>query len=303
MTTLYVGAGLLALALLTAVLVLGSSSTGPTGVAKSLALIDQEATDRTVQRTQLPARDRLIDPLFERTTRLAYVLTPKGASDKLAQMLDRAGNPRGWSVERIMGGKGMLLLIGAVLGFLYAGLTVRGFLVAVLAAVVAFHLPDLLLYNAALRRQEAMAHGLAEALDLLTVCVEAGQGFDAALMQVARNVEGPISGEFTRVLSEIQLGLGRGASFSAMGDRVRLPEVKNFTSALVQADRLGLPIASVLREQTATMRLVRRQRAEEKAQKVGVKVLFPLVLCIFPVMFVVLLGPGVMRMVETFSSL
>jgi tight adherence protein C len=218
-------------------------------------------------------------------------------------MLDRAGNPKGWSVERVMGAKGTALLFGLLLGFLYAGFTLRALLISVLAAAALFYLPDLLVYNTALRRQEQTARGLAEALDMLTVCVEAGQGFDAALMQVARNVEGPIAGEFTRVISEIQIGKGRGEAFAAMGDRIQLPEVKNFTTALVQADRLGLPIATVLREQTATMRLARKQRAEEKAQKVAVKILFPLILCIFPVLFVVLIGPAAIRMIETFGNM
>ena len=188
------------------------------------------------------------------------------------------------------------------MGLLYAGLTIQGILVAAAAGAALFFLPDLLLYNAALRRQDVTARGLAEALDMLTVCVEAGQGFDAALMQVARNVEGPIAGEFARVISEIQIGKTRGDAFAAMGDRVVLPEVRNFTTALVQADRLGLPIASVLREQTSTMRLARRQRAEERAQKVAVKILFPLILCIFPAMFIVLLGPAAIRIYETFIA-
>lgn len=136
---------------------------------------------------------------------------------------------------------------------------------------------------------------------MLSVCVEAGQGFDAALLQVARNVEGPISGEFARVLAEIQIGKSRGDAFSAMADRVTLPEVKNFIAALVQADRLGLPIAGVLREQTLNMRLVRRQKAEEKAQKVTIKILFPLMFCIMPALFIVIIGPGGIRIMQSFS--
>lgn len=303
MSYLYVGAALVALALLFIILLLVSSSSGPTGVAKSLALIDQNVTQRTVARTDLPAQERLIGPLFDRTKSLAFALSPSGTAERLGGMLDRAGNPVPWSVERIMGAKGAALLLGILLGLAYAGLSVRGVLIALLAGAAMFYLPDVLLYNAALRRQEQTAKGLAEALDMLTVCVEAGQGFDAALMQVARNVEGPIAGEFTRVISEIQLGQGRGDAFAAMGDRIRLPEVKNFTTALVQADRLGLPIASVLREQTASMRLTRKQKAEEKAQKVTVKILFPLIICIFPVMFVVLIGPGAIRMIDAFSNL
>ena len=105
------------------------------------------------------------------------------------------------------------------------------------------------------------------------------------------------------MLSEIQIGKSRGEAFSAMGDRVTLPEVKNFITALVQADRLGLPIAGVLREQTAAMRLARRQKAEEKAQKVTVKILFPLMLCILPALFVVVIGPGVLRLMHSLMGM
>ena len=154
-----------------------------------------------------------------------------------------------------------------------------------------------------MKRQEELRRGLADSLDMMTVCVEAGQGFDAALQQVARSVDGPVAGEFARVLSEIQIGKSRGEAFSSMGARTTVPEAKNFISALVQADRLGPPIASVLREQSNQMRLVRRQLAEEKAQKVPVKILFPMLLFIFPALFIVIIGPGAIRMIDAFSSM
>ena len=138
---------------------------------------------------------------------------------------------------------------------------------------------------------------------MLTVCVEAGLGFDAAILQVARSVEGPIAGEFARLLSEIQIGKSRAEAFAALGERSSVPEIKTFVSALVQADRLGLPIAVVLREQTKEMRIARRQRAEEKAQKVTVKILFPLLLCIFPALFIVIIGPGVIRIIASLGAI
>jgi tight adherence protein C len=136
---------------------------------------------------------------------------------------------------------------------------------------------------------------------MLTVCVEAGQSFDGALLQVARSVDGPIAGEFARVLSEIQIGKSRGDAFTSLAKRTSVEEAKNFVTSLVQADRLGLPIASVLREQSTQMRLVRRQRAEEKAQKVPVKIVFPMVLFIFPALFIVVIGPGAIRVMSAFS--
>ena len=174
---------------------------------------------------------------------------------------------------------------------------------AVGGAAAGFFLPDLLVYNLGVKRQQELQRGLAEALDLLTVCVEAGLSFDGALMQVARSVSGPVAGEFTRVLSEIQIGMGRGPAFRALADRTKVPEIRTFVTALVQADRLGLPLGSVLREQAKEMRLVRRQQAEEKAQKVPVKILFPMLLFIFPALFIVIIGPAAIRMVSAFSHL
>lgn len=305
MITLYLGVGLLALGIfaLALSLALGVTSGGPTGVAKSLALIEGSVSQRTALKTELATKDRLVTPLFERTRALALALSPSGTTERLTRSLDRAGNPSPWTVERIMGVKGTALIIGAVLGLLYGGgLTLAGIVVSVGLAAGFFYLPDLLIYNLALKRQEVVAKGLAEALDMLTICVEAGQGFDSALMRVAKNAEGPIAGEFARVISEIQIGKSRGEAFAALGDRVTLPDIKNFVSAIVQADRLGLPIAAVLREQTSVMRLTRRQRAEEKAQKVTVKILFPMLLCIFPALFIVIIGPGAIRMMDTLFS-
>jgi tight adherence protein C len=221
----------------------------------------------------------------------------------MTRRLDLAGNPGTWTAERIMGGKGAGLLIGAAVGLLFGGFAVRGVLFALAGGAAGFFLPDLLLYNLGLKRQEELRLGLADSLDMMTVCVEAGQGFDSALLQVARSVDGPVAGEFARVLSEIQIGKSRGEAFSSLAARTTVPEAKNFVSALVQADRLGLPIGSVLREQSNQMRLVRRQLAEEKAQKVPVKILFPMLFCIFPALFIVIIGPGAIKIMDAFSGM
>jgi tight adherence protein C len=266
-------------------------------------MIEQTVNRHEVGKQDLPALERVILPLMEKMRRLAYRLSPGGSSERLARRLDLAGNPGTWTAERIMGAKGMGLLAMALVGLLFGGLSSKGLLWAAVGGALGFFLPDLLLYNQGVKRQEDLRRGLADALDMLTVCVEAGQGFDAALLQVARAVDGPIAGEFARVLSEIQIGKSRGQAFASLSERTTVPEAKNFVSSLVQADRLGLPIANVLREQSNQMRLVRRQRAEEKAQQVPVKILFPMLLCIFPALFIVIIGPGVIRIIDTFTHM
>jgi tight adherence protein C len=304
MGTMLLVVGLVAIggALATIVIAMAAGAGQTTGVARSLELIEKSVNHQEVSKSDLPLMDRLVLPALARTRSLAAKLSPSGAQEGLGRRLDLAGNPGTWSAERIMGAKGAALLVFGLIGFALGGLSLNGLLFAAIGAAIGFYLPDLLLMNAGQKRQEELRLGLADALDMLTVCVEAGQGFDAALMQVAKSTTGPISGEFARVLSEIQIGKSRGEAFSSLARRTTVTEAKTFVSALVQADRLGLPIGAVLREQSNQMRLVRRQRAEEKAQKVPVKILFPMLLFIFPALFIVIIGPGAIRIVDTFSS-
>ncbi|MBE3075235.1 MAG: type II secretion system F family protein [Actinobacteria bacterium] len=275
----------------------------PTGVAASLLMIENSVSQEEVGRNELPALDRIVVPLTSKMKGIALRLSPSGTGDRITRLLDLAGNPVGLTLERLLGFKGAGLLLGCFLGIFFGGLSLKGVLFGALGAAAGFMLPDLLLMNTGAKRQEVLRRGLADALDMLTVCVEAGQGFDGAILQVAKSVEGPVAGEFARVLAEIQIGKSRGAAFSSLAARSKVPEIRTFVTALVQADRLGLPIGGVLREQSVQMRLIRRQRAEEKAQKVPVKILLPMLLCIFPALFIVVIGPGVIRMIGAFSSI
>jgi tight adherence protein C len=281
--------------------VMGSGTV--TGVARSLAMIETPVESQEVARNEVPAIDRLILPFLSGTKGIALRLSPAGTSRRLSRLLDLAGNPVAWTVERLLGFKGAGLLIGGFLGAFYGELSFKGLLFCALGAAAGFMMPDLLIMNAGAKRQEVLRRGLADALDMLTVCVEAGQGFDGAILHVARSVEGPVAGEFARVLAEIQIGKSRSAAFSSLANRTKVSEIRTFVTALVQADRLGLPIGSVLREQSVQMRLIRRQKAEEKAQKVPIKILFPMLLCIFPALFIVIIGPGAIQMINTFSHL
>jgi tight adherence protein C len=300
---LFIGAASIAAACVSLFFIVTVGSGKTTGVARSLAMIEQAVSPEEVGRSELSASDRLITPFFSRMKGIALRLSPSGTGDRLSRLLDLAGNPAGFTVERLLGFKGAGLLMGGFVGFFVGGLSLKGLIFGAVGAAAGFWLPDLLVMNIGSKRQEVLRRGLADALDMLTVCVEAGQGFDGAILHVAKSVEGPVAGEFARVLAEIQIGKSRGAAFSSLASRTKVPEIRTFVTALVQADRLGLPIGSVLREQSVQMRLVRRQRAEEKAQKVPVKILFPMLLCIFPALFIVIIGPGAIQMINTFSKL
>jgi tight adherence protein C len=255
-----------------------------------------------------PARDgsfvdRVLQPGFLHAAHLGRRLSPASSGDRLARQLDRAGNPGRWNQERIYAAKIACLAVFAVFAGVLSGSSPAVLVIAAPAAAVAgFFLPNVLLYNAALKRDIEIRKSLPDALDLLTISVEAGLGFDAALSQVARNTQGPLAGEFFRVLQEMQIGKSRAAAFRALADRTDVPEMRSFVTSLVQADGFGIPIADVLREQASEMRIKRRQRAEERAQKVPVKILFPLVFFILPALFVVILGPGAIGIYDAFSN-
>jgi tight adherence protein C len=260
------------------------------GVAAALTAIDeryaQQSRPVTVRGTESAALPGWLGWL-------ALRLSPSGVNAKLRHRLDLAGNPGRWTPDRVLAVKGLGLVVLGALGVLF-GLPSLGpvIICAALGGAIGFYLPDVLLYNSGQKRQARIAAAMPDALDMLTVCVEAGLGFDAALAQVARNTGGPLAAEFARALQEMQIGAARTQVLRAIVDRTSVTELRAFISALIQAAELGVPVAQVLREQAKEMRVKRRQRAEEKAQKVPVKILFPLIFCLFPALFVVILGPG-----------
>jgi tight adherence protein C len=303
-TVLWTGLACIGAALIIVTLLAVRASAGPTGVARSLAAIEQMPLRGQVARQEAPFADRLLAPMWSALLTISRRLSPSGATARLQHQLDLAGNPGGWHPERVLAYKSLGLLSGLILGLILGGSTGAIGLLAWSTGLAAagFFIPDLLVYNSGLKRQTQIRKSLPDALDMLTVSVEAGLGFDAALAQVARNAEGPIAGEFFRVLQEMQIGKSRNEAFMGLSERTTVDELKVFVSALAQADRLGVPIANVLREQSQEMRLKRRQRAEEMAQKVPIKILFPMVFCIFPALFVVIIGPGVINIIKAFSG-
>ena len=172
----------------------------------------------------------------------------------------------------------------------------------VLGVLAGYYGPNLFLYQKVYDRSKRMQRELPDAIDLMTISVESGLAFDAAVQQVARNTEGPLADEFSRVLREMQIGQGRAAALRGLADRTEVDDVKSFVTAMIQADSFGIPIANVLRIQSSEIRTKRRQRAEEQAQKVPVKITVPLIFCILPTLFIAVMGPAVIHIIDSFSG-
>lgn len=245
--------------------------------------------------------ERVLMPMWTSMGSLTKRLSGADVTHRLQRRLDLAGNSARWTVERVMACKGLGLLGLAAFGALFGhSSALLALTLAAAGGALGFFLPNVLLYNAGVKRQEIITKTLSNGLDLLVVSVQAGLGFDAALAQVARETEGPLASEFSRVLQEMQIGKSRLQALQGLGERTESPDVKRFVGAVVQADSLGVPIARVLHEQAKEMRSRRRQRAEVKAQQVAVKILFPLIFFILPSLFIVILGPGAMEIARTF---
>ncbi|WP_298885487.1 type II secretion system F family protein [uncultured Serinicoccus sp.] len=231
-------------------------------------------------------------------------LTPTAWVRQVDRLLARAGRPAAWPLDRILvtkllAGSGALALM-LLLVSRNPGSRLVVFAVAVIA--LAWFLPDLLLYNTAIKRRTAIQHALPDTLDQMTIAVEAGLGFEAAMAHVARNSNGPLAEELIRTLQDIQVGQPRRAAYQALAERSPEPDLRRFLRAVIQAERHGVSIARVLSTQADEMRLKRRQRAEEKAMKIPVKVVFPLILTILPVLFIIVMGPGVINIIDSFSG-
>ncbi len=237
-------------------------------------------------------------------SRLVRALTPRSTVPRLNRLANTAGRPAAWPIPRLLAAKVVLAAIAGALGLLvftaHPGL-VTGLLTGAIT-LVSYVVPELLLYSRGQERRQAIGLELADTLDQMTIAVEAGLGFESAMARAGANGKGPLAEELVRTLQDIAVGQPRRDAYLALADRTGVPDLARFIRAVVQADAYGVSIADVLRTQAQEMRLKRRQRAEEKAMQIPVKVIFPLILCILPVLFIVLLGPAVMDIVAAFSS-
>lgn len=277
------------------------------GVPRSLAVLGtMRATPRSARERELqqPLAERVLDPLMGTITRIGRRLTPREQMTRLQRRLDLAGNPPAWDLDRVVSLRVLLAFVLGSVALLVCALARVNLLqsvgVIVVAVGVGWVVPTLIIYQIAYDRSEAVLRELPDALDLLTISVESGLGFDAALAQVSRNSSGPLGQELSRVLQEMQIGTGRPDALRALGERTDVDDLRSFVSAMVQADSYGVPIAGVLRVQAREMRTRRSQRAEEAAQRVPVKILFPLIFGVLPALFVVVIGPG---FIQAFDSL
>ena len=222
-------------------------------------------------------------------------LTAPSLLRRIERNLVLAGRPEGWTLRRVIVAKP----VGAMIAVLFASLVIGGtsslplVVFSVAIVVLGYFVPDLLIYNMAIKRQEAIQRELPDLLDQIVISIEAGVGFEQALSKVAESGSGPLADEIVRLLQDVSLGMSRHDAYHALAGRTSVDELRVFAKAIVQAEEYGISVASVVRSQAKEMRLSRRMRAEARAQQVPVKILIPLMLCVLPVLFIVVLGPSV----------
>jgi tight adherence protein C len=282
-----------------------ASSTRSDEVAVRLEEFASRATPITLEEIELsqPFSQRVIKPILEGAAGFITRFAPANALENARHQLELAGRPYNWGPTEFFGFRALAALLLGVLAFLLVTVSGRPVTTRVIATLVGvalgYMLPLLWLRSKIRRRQDEVLKALPDALDLLTICVEAGLGFDAAMAKVAEKWDNELSRAFGRVIQEIRLGKLRREALREVDRNLEVADITSFVAAIIQADQLGVSIAKVMRIQSEQMRIRRRQRAEEKAHQAPVKMLFPMVFLIFPAIYVVLLGPAVLVVMES----
>jgi tight adherence protein C len=252
--------------------------------------------------------ERVLAPVSRRVLQMLGRLAPAQTLEQIDRQLTVAGRPGKLAAADFLGLRILILVGGLGLGLFYGSRMAAGnprlALIGPLAgAALGYMLPNSWLQGQIRRRKETIQRALPDALDMLTICVEAGLAFESALQRVHSQWGGALSEEFGRVVAEIRLGVPRSQALRRLAQRCDLPDVASFVAVLVQADSMGTSIATVLHSQADQMRVLRRQRAEEKANTAPIKMLIPMLIFIFPALFVVILGPAIPRVIEELSSM
>jgi tight adherence protein C len=297
-------AALAAGAILFIVIGLGGSSPVDPVQARLTQLGTMQAKNLEELELQQPFIERTLKPLANRLSARVSRMASSSFSDKTERRLAMAGNPGDLRVADWLGIKVIVAIIGAILFFfLFAIIGLLGFpfligtLMGLIGAIFGYTIPEFWLGGRVKKRQKAILMMIPDALDLLTISVRAGLGFDAALGKVVEKLQGPLSDEFRRAMAEVRVGKARRDALRDIVPRTEVTPLTNFISAIVQAEQLGVSISKVLQVQSEQLRIERRQRAEEQAAKAPIKMLFPLVGCIFPSLFIVILGPAIILIV------
>ncbi|HHY31737.1 MAG TPA: type II secretion system F family protein [Firmicutes bacterium] len=271
---------------------------------KRLAVLTRVPSERE-KKLARPLGERLFGPVLQSINNLVVSVTPKHIVDAVKNKLDATGNP--WNMtpgDYIL----MRVVTLAILPIAAFGLALglgpsTALLLAFVVAALGWLVPEMMMQSKRKEREKQIRKSLPDVLDLLTVSVEAGLGFDAALAKVVERKKGPLADEFALLLQEIRMGKSRRDALREVSERVKIDDITSFIASVIQADQLGVSIANILRIQSAQVRTKRRQQAEEAGMKAPIKMLFPLIFFIFPTLFVVLLGPAIIQVATTFMGL
>jgi tight adherence protein C len=252
-----------------------------------------------------PTRERAVKPVIAALAALGRRFSPAGSITSLERKFVLAGRPAKWSLERLLAAKIGLGLLGVLLLFSVVSADSSGLVILVVSvlAVLLYFMPDVIISARASERQRTILYDLPDVLDQMTICMEAGLGFEAAMARTSGSNDGPLAQELVRMLQEIQVGVGRREALHALANRNDVPDLRHFVTAMQQAETYGVPIARVLHDQADELRTKRRQRAEEAARKLPLKLLIPLVMFVLPPLFIVLVGPAALTLAESFGGL
>lgn len=270
-------------------------------VNRNLLATRNRSTDQRQDVLSASRVERILHPLLAALGRPARRLSPRGIVTNIERRLKISGST--WCLEQVLVLK--LVLSGAFLGagvaYTWTAPSTMSFAAAATAGVVGYLVPDVVLARKAATRQLAISNKLPDTLDQLTICVEAGLGFDAAMARVCRSGRGPLAQELIRLLQDLRVGVPRSEALDSLLARTDVPELRQFVHAVIQAESYGVSISRVLRTQAIEQREKRRFRAEEQAMKLPVKVIFPMVTCILPTLFIVVIGPAFIQLTTEFK--
>lgn len=297
---------LVALILAVVLVIVGMRAPEPTDpIQERLAEFSVRDEPMTLEEIELSQAfyQRIILPLFNRIGQISSRFTPQATLESARKRLEMAGNPMQMDPAFFLAMRSVLAVVFGGLILAVFALTGRnlaqGLLLAAVFTGVGFYFPDLWLTGRVKSRQKAIFRAMPDALDLLTICVEAGLGFDAAMAKVHEKWDNDLALELGRVIQEIRLGKLRRDALRDMADRLGVAELTSFVAAVIQSEQLGVSMAKVLRIQSDQMRVRRRQMAEEEAHKAPIKMVFPIALLIFPSLLILLLGPAAMLLLRS----